>query len=557
MISSDKIIVQELVQSCLEHGIRNVVVSPGSRNAPLVIAFDEHPDIECKLIHDERSAAFVAMGMIQQLGRPVAVLCTSGSAVLNYYPAVSEAYYQRIPLVVISADRPQKWINQGDGQTIVQANVFNNHIDAQVVIEEGEQEATEKLQATLATLKNPSKGPIHINVAVNEPLYGTVEVPYLTVEEKMHQSNKEAFIDEVVLADLLKSSKKKMILIGQMPKNEYLNHKLMQLAADPSFAILVENTSNQVSREWVHCIDRTLARISEEQKEEFKPDFLITMGGAVISKRIKAFLRTHKPKQHWKIGFDFPEMDTYECLTNSLQVSETTFIQKCIDLKPELPTSNFGAKWKQTDFIAQDKGLDYINQVSYSDLSVIHTIHDFVPDDSNLHMANSSVVRYFQLLDPIKKVNYYSNRGTSGIDGSSSTAVGHAMANPDAFHTLVTGDVSFFYDSNAFWNNYNLPNLRIVMVNNGGGGIFNIIPGPKTTAQNDDYFVAKHQHSAEHICKAYHIDYKKVTSLEELEKELTTFYNFEENGTGKLIEVDTTTVQNEEYLLNFFKAVAE
>lgn len=556
MISSEKIIVQELVESCLSHGIRNIVVSPGSRNAPLVIAFDEHPDITCRLIHDERCAAFVALGMIQQLNQPVAVVCTSGSAVLNYYPAVAEAYYQRIPLVVLSADRPKKWINQGDGQTIVQENVFANHIDAQVVIEEGEENIKDKLEEVLKALISPSKGPIHINVAVNEPLYGTTEIPYQPIAEVKEEIRDEKLFDEHYLSEILKSSKRKMILIGQMPKNDYLNHKLEQLAADPSFAILVENTSNQVSREWVHCIDRTLALISDEKKDEFQPDFLITIGGAVISKRIKAYLRTYKPKHHWKVGYDFPEMDTYECLTESLQISETTFIQKCIELKPELPASNYGAKWKQLDYIAQDKGMSFIQQASFSDLSVIHLVHDFLPDDSNLHMANSSVVRYFQLLDPIKKVNYFANRGTSGIDGSSSTAVGHAIAQQNQFHTLVTGDISFFYDSNAFWNNYKLPNLRVIMINNGGGGIFNIIPGPKTTAQNEGYFVAKHNHSAEFICKAYHVGYRKVSSIEELEKELISFYNFDQNGTAELIEIDTQAINNEEFLMNFFKTIA-
>lgn len=556
MISSNKKVVQILVRECLNAGINHVVCSPGSRNAPIVIAFDEHPQINCKVIHDERSAAFVAMGMAQQLNQPVAIVCTSGSALLNYYPAVAEAYYQRIPLVVISADRPEKWINQGDGQTIVQRGVYTNHIEGEIAIAESDNPTlvTAELQSVFAQLSQPSQGPIHINVALEEPLYQTEIIEYEPILPSEVTSQKVSLSEnEKALVKIATTKGKKLFLIGQMQLDEAFYAQLLELSEDSSCAILVENTSNLVSQKWIHCIDRTLNLISEDKLEEFAPDVLVTFGGAIVSKRIKAFLRKNKPEIHLKVGVDFPEMDTYEILTHSFQVKNAHFLQEWNALKTGLPTSNFGSKWKQLDFVAQEKAKSFLEKVEYSDLKVFETLLDFIPDASHLHMANSSVVRYCQLFDPIKGIHYWSNRGTSGIDGSTSTAVGAALIKTAEMHTLITGDVSFFYDSNALWNNYRLPNLRIFLINNGGGGIFKILPGPREATQNETFFEAKHSFSAEYICKAFHVDYFHASSVEEIEHQMASFYSYDEQGGIKLMEITTATCLNHVILDNYFE----
>lgn len=535
--------------------MRTVVCSPGSRNAPLVIAMDEHPEMHCLVIHDERCAAFIAMGMSQELNAPVGVVCTSGSAMLNYYPAVAEAYYQRIPLVVISADRPEKWINQGDGQTIVQQGVYEHHIDGTLQLNEdmGE-EVADQVDSLFSYISGQSKGPIHINVALEEPLYGTAEIPFQASQTNNHT---EITLPSLSVEQLIRIQEgvqlpKKMILIGQLPKDEYLEQKLLQLAEDPSYAIMVENTSNLVSQKWIHCIDRTLALITAEDEQAFAPDLLITFGGAIVSKRIKAFLRKHRPQMHWKIGFDFPEMNTYEALTDVFQVANGTFVQALIANRVEPAPSTFGAKWKQYDFIAQERAKTFLSEAPYSDLKVMELLLDYIPDGSHFHMANSSVVRYCQLFDPVASIRYFSNRGTSGIDGSVSTAVGAALANKEVLHVLITGDVSFFYDSNALWNNYNIPNLRIFLINNGGGGIFNIIPGPRSAKQNERYFEARHNHSAEYICKAFGVMYYNASDCSALENQLEEFYSYDPEGTIKLLEIDTRSVQNHTILDAYF-----
>lgn len=563
MITSDKKGVQLLVQQCISNGMKHVVFSPGSRNAPFVIAFDEHPDVTCYVIHDERSAAFYAMGMAQQLNEPVGIICTSGSAALNYYPAVAEAYYQAIPLIIITADRPQEWVDQGDGQTIVQHEVYKNHIRysctlSETVNREDEQWYIEREISTAFNYANGNwKGPIHLNMSFHEPLYGTSEIEQKKGKsiQTVHSTFQLVSSQQLELQQIWESSPKKMIICGQLPVDKALLEQLKIVADDTSVAILVENTSNLVHSTFIHCIDRTLNAISEEEAISFSPDLLITLGGAVVSKRIKSYLRKHKAKYHWKVGFEFPYMDTYQSLTHTFECSPASFVSLLNSFSVERHVCDYGSRWKQKDFLTQDKLPAFFETVEYSDLKVFETILDYIPEMSHLHMANSSVVRYCQLFDPISSIHYWSNRGTSGIDGSTSTAIGAAKVHLNDWNTLITGDVSFFYDSNALWNGHLTPNIRIFMINNGGGGIFKIIPGPNSTQQLDNYFVAEHSFSAEYICKAFDVDYFKATSIEEIESQMEAFYTFEETGRPKLMEIFTPSESNHTALEAFFEKV--
>jgi 2-succinyl-5-enolpyruvyl-6-hydroxy-3-cyclohexene-1-carboxylate synthase len=561
-LTSNKKVVQLIVEQCIESGMKHIVCSPGSRNAPLVISFDEHPEITTYVIHDERSAAFFALGMAQQLNEPVGVVCTSGSASVNYFPAVAEAYYQCIPLVVITADRPAAWIDQGDGQTIVQDKVFGKHVryacnftekqdDAEGLWYVGREMAVAFLQSN-----GSWKGPIHINIGLNEPLYQTVERTELEIRrisvvegEFSFSQNQQEHFEQVLKAP------KKMVIVGQHQPDEKLLHYLSEFANDTSVVVLVENTSNLQNGRFIHCIDRTLNGITEEEIADFAPELLITVGGAVISKRIKAFLRNNKPVQHWKIGAEFPFMDTYQSLTHVFPVEPSAFFKEIGQLKYDRSKSNFGSKWKQKDYLAKDKMPEFFRKVEFSDVKVFETILDYIPEGANLHMANSSVIRYCQLFDPVSSIRYWSNRGTSGIDGSTSTAAGAAWIKKDELHVLITGDVSFFYDSNALWNKYLGSNFRIILINNQGGGIFRIIPGPSSTKQLSAYFEAQHEQEAGDICKAFDIDYRKVNSIVKVEAEMQDFYTYEEGGRPKLIEITTPAHLNEEYLKAFFEAI--
>ena len=558
-IGTDKIAVRILLEQARAYGLKHIVFSPGSRNAPFVIAFDEHPDFKCTVISDERSAAFFALGMAQELNEPVAICCTSGSALLNYYPAVAEAYYQNIPLIILSADRPKEWTDQGDGQTINQHEVYRNHIRFQQSFDEISDNPDSKWFTSREIGKGFSiacgkwQGPVHFNFHFREPLYRQLEVQYDIVKPLFHFDGGK-FADETALHEVLSvwnSSKKRMILCGQMNPDKILLENLKLLAQDPSVIILVENTSNLVDQSFVHCIDRTLNAFDNELAD-FRPEILVTLGGAVVSKRIKSFLRKSDLKAHIKVGYDFPFMDTYQHLSHSLEVECASFI--ALLGKYNIPSqTNFGSKWKQLDFMNQDKAQQILEKLPYSDLTVFHAVLDFIPEDTHLHLANSSVIRYAQLFDPVKSFVYRSNRGTSGIDGSLSTASGAAYANPDYLHLAITGDVSFFYDSNALWNNNLLPNLRIILINNGGGDIFNIIPGPDQTRQQKTYFVTENKYEAKHLCENFSIEYFSANSIEDLESLFAEFYEYNESGRPKLLEINTTNQNNHKILNDYFE----
>ena len=564
MKTTNKSGVALFIEECYRNGMRNVVCSPGSRNAPLIIALDEHPEMNTVVIHDERSAGFFAMGMAQRLKEPVGVVCTSGSAVLNYFPAVAEAFYQSIPLIVISADRPSEWVNQGDGQTIMQKGVFGKHVHADVEITEFVQNSVENeqlvqlIESTFSKAIDEWKGPVHFNVPVSEPLYEVVEKSILLPKE-IRSLNKNVFQfsveDQESMEGKWNSLPKKMILCGQMNKSGALQSLLDRFSDDSSVVVLVENTSNLKGNRFVHCIDRTLTAISENEIEKFQPDLLITFGGAIVSKKIKNFLRESNVKEHWSVGHAFPEMDTYRHLTNHFDCSELAFLTQFQKLKLERHQSSFGNKWKQLDVLVNDSLQDYNQKIPFSDIKVVETILDFIPENSILHMGNSSVVRYCQLFDPILSMDYYSNRGTSGIDGCTSTAAGIAYVSSDKLNVMITGDVSFLYDSNALWNDYLNENLCIIVVNNQGGGIFKIIDGPQRTNQLEKYFVAKHAYSAEYIAKAYNVDYLKVNTLTELESEIPLFY--QNNGTGRprIMEVFTSPDLNDVELKKYFNFI--
>lgn len=559
MLTTSKAGVARFVENCVSLGMRHVVCSPGSRNAALVIAFDLHPSIETVIVTDERSAGFFALGMAQQHNAPVGVVCTSGSAMLNYYPAVAEAFYQCIPLVVISADRPSEWINHGDGQTIVQKGVYTNHIRAEVEIPEMVTEADfQEFDAAIGRAFEAGngdwKGPIHFNCPITEPMYDVVESNDIKAFP-FQFSEKTVFSKEELnsLRTTWNGCTKRLIICGQMEPDVRLLNALVDLCEDGSVAVLVENTANLVHDKFNHCIDRSLSAIPESELENFRPDFLVSLGGAVVSKRIKSFLRTSEIKAHWRVGAAFPEMDTYRKLTHSTRVDAASFIQSLVRINETKHISSFGWKWKQLDFGNQARLPVYVEEAPYSDLTAFHVILDSIPDQAKLHMGNSSAVRYCQLFDPIRSIHYYSNRGTSGIDGSSSTAAGASYASPDDLHVLISGDLSFFYDSNALWNGVLGENLKIVVINNGGGGIFRIIDGPTGTQQLERYFETKQHGSIEHLCKAFDVVYYRAESLDQVESGMVNLLTLPTEGRPALLEVFTKNTDNDPVLKAFFQ----
>ncbi len=310
-----KPLAQTIIQLCKSNNIKHIVISPGSRNAPLTIGYTNHSYFECYSIVDERSAAFFALGIAQQLREPVALVCTSGSALLNYYPAIAEAFYSDIPLVVLSADRPKHLIGIGDGQTINQENVFANHILFSVnLTQENLQQNEIEINAAFNTAIT-QKGPVHINISFEEPLYEIVDefsVSQIPIKQSLDiESPKLEDIEDYT--SIWNNAKRKMVLVGVNYPNEIAQKYLDILANDSSVIVFTEATSNLHHEKFFPCIDKIIAPLADEQFKELQPDVLLTFGGMVVSKKVKAFLRNYQPKQHWHID-DKKANDTFFCL---------------------------------------------------------------------------------------------------------------------------------------------------------------------------------------------------------------------------------------------------
>ena len=553
---SDKAGVTHLVETLIQKGLREVVLSPGSRNAPLSLSFHHHPEIELIVIPDERSAAYFALGMAQQLRRPVAVVCTSGTAALNYAPAIAEAYYQKVPLLILTADRPIAWVDQADGQTIRQRDLFLNYVKHGYEIP-GDGKTEEELwfirrivsQAYDQTLLH-GEGPVHINIPLSEPLYGrSKELPQLRPIDTLVPESSLSEDQLMSLAERWNNSERKLILTGLMEPHPALEKMLEQIADDPSVTVLTETTSNLHSERFNGCIDRIITSIHDGEKIDFHPDLLITFGGPVISKKVKVFIRKNTPKEHWHIDPSEMHLDTYQCLTHTIPLSPASLL---LQLLPYLKKkeSKWSKTWKEKDHKTQKAHLDYLSNCSFSDLSAFDRILNAIPAKSDLHLSNSSPVRYVQLFRETEKIDYHSNRGASGIDGCTSTASGaaHASKRPT---TLITGDIGFFYDSNALWNNYLHSSLRIIVINNGGGGIFRIIDGPEHEEEIEKLFETRQQLSAEHLWKAFGLNYFKAESKLELDLQLKAFYD-SSNQQASVLEVFTPTRENPKILKSYF-----
>ncbi len=557
-MTSDKKNISLLRALFVKKGLTDIVLSPGSRNAPIIIAFAGAYGVRAYSVVDERSAAFFALGMAKQTGRAVAIASTSGSAPLNYAPAIAEAYYQKIPLLILTADRPSYLVDIGDGQTIRQNNMYANYVkksyELPLEIETKQQfEESEKIINEAIDLSHfPEPGPVHINIPFDEPLYGKTEnelkskvINYKPVVNNL--GNK--FFDD--FAGLWNSSKKIIILAGQQFPSVKLKNLLERLATMPQTVVLTETTSNFYNDRFIDCIDNVLTTIKGKEKE-YAPDFLITFGGAVVSKMVKKFLRKYKPKEHWHISPSGEKLDTYFSLKRIVTYNYESFFEKIISqLQPV--ESNYGTLWMQQKLKAIAFRKNFIKEIVFSDLKVFDYLMNNIPEDSNLHLGNSTPVRYSQLFGSLKKFTYFSNRGVSGIDGQISTAAGIAFFS-EKINTVITGDLGFFYDSNALMNKYLRANFKIIIINNEGGGIFRFIQGPDTTPFLEDFFEAKHSWHAEGIARAFNIHYYRATNEWELKAQLPILYKL--NKRPGILEIVTPEKKSAEILRSYFEKLA-
>jgi 2-succinyl-5-enolpyruvyl-6-hydroxy-3-cyclohexene-1-carboxylate synthase len=547
-------LAQTIVYLCQAKGIQHIVICPGSRNAPLTIGFTENPYFKTYSLVDERVAAFFALGIAQQIKKPVAVICTSGSAVLNFYPAVAESFYSDIPLVVISADRPANFIDIGDGQTIRQPQVFANHILYSANLKEDANEQayneSEINQALHTAILN--QGPVHINAPFSEPLYLKSETPVVQPQKsKLPTPSPAPFYDLETVKNQWQQARKILILTGVLPPHLLAPKFIEQLAAHPRILVMTETTSNLSHPQFIGSIDQLIDSLSEQELADLQPDLLLTFGGLVVSKKIKAFLRKYQPQRHWHVD-PHKALDTYFCLEKHFKMEVNDFFEAIFKENPP-GGGNYASTWLTVKKYRLYKHQEFCNQVPYSDFLVFDQVFKALPKDYQLQLSNSATIRYSQLFELAPELEVFCNRGTSGIDGSTSTAIGAAVGSGRKT-VLITGDLSFFYDSNALWNPYTPDDFKIIIINNQGGGIFRILPGERDTPNFDNFFETIHQLTAKHLAAMYSFSYTEVHNKEQLLTALPDF--FSDNSGRKILEVFTPRKLNDKVLRDYFSFIA-
>ena len=601
---SNKENVNLLTALLMAYGVRHAVVCPGSRNAPIVHNFNECPEIECFPVTDERSAGFFAVGMMQALDAPVAVCVTSGTALLNLMPAVAEAWYQHLPLVVISADRPPQWIGQLDGQTLPQPGALGGFVRRSVSLPEPPSARTPLTAHTSddtlwycrrlicealldATTDDPR--PVHINVPITEPLF-TFDVPQLPVVNPILRKAPAPDYDCLyhALVDGLLQAQRPMIVFGQASP-----HHFEGCGVDHLFSRVIVLHEALAPFPHVSHFDEVLYR--EEQRASDKdggddrgqrllpPDFIIYVGDTIVSKRLRRFLRLDAEAQTWRISNSGDVEDTFQNLRGIIVGDPETVLQSLsqkISFR-KLSSTNYRRQWLAALTSAATHAADY--QPDYSQMAAVRLFEQKL---SGLQAADAPVAVHYANSSVIRLANIYAahhvwcNRGVNGIEGSLSAAVGFAVAqasltahrpscvpleaskqSANAFVFCVIGDLSFFYDQNALWNqNLNggstngcmrTSRLRILLLNNGRGGIFNQLPGLEQSPARDRLVAAAHQTSAEGICLQNNVMYMKAESMQQLASAIDTLFDADTDR-PVLLEVFTDAAEDARVLKTYY-----
>lgn len=507
--------------------VRNVVLCPGSRNAPLIMAIARDNSFDTRVIIDERSAAFIALGMAIESRRPVAVVCTSGSAILNMAPAVAEAYYRRIPLIAVSADRPEEWIDQDDSQTIRQQGILGNIVKRSCHIRDVSctggrpalRQVTRRLADTLIAALSMPQGPVHINVEIAEPLNetstcGTTPLPGINIMRSEPKATPEV-IDN--LAETITDTDRVMVVCGFMPPDPVISHALERIAKLDNVVILAESQANVRARGVIYNIDTVLRHATSEMK----PGLVLTIGGALVSRHIKKMLRSDDTIRHIHIGIRDMSVDPFMALESRIEACPADVLPRLAE--SVIPCiSDYRSRWQMLAFKATIQSKQYIESSPWSDMVAVYMLIDALDENVHLQVSNGTAIRYVQLCDCHRIGRIESNRGVSGIDGCTSTAIGASMVYE---HTtvLLTGDMSAQYDIGALATPGLDGRLKIAVLDNGGGGIFRFITSTRDLPELERYFAADVRLPLEQLADAYGFDYLKADSRKSMSTALRQF----------------------------------
>ena len=560
MLDTDKTFVNIILDVMEQKGVRDAVCSPGSRNAPLLIGLAARDSIRKHPVLDERSAAFQALGISMVSKRPVALICTSGTALLDYAPGVAEAFYQGVPLIVISADRPIQWIDQDDSQTLRQYEALSNFVKRSYNLPaygQNEKElqwfANRIINDAIATAISGKPGPVHVNIELSEPLGNKIKREKFTQRiidtiEADTIGNKEIIKK---LADELSHSRV-LLVAGFLLPDAALQKAVAAFAGFPNVAVMAETLSNLHLKEEDHSIDSVLTSLSEEDLKRLAPDIVISIGGALVSRKLKEYLRNQNNNvKHWSVGYSNSSIDPFMSLHLRTDTEPARFFRNITAaLRKKLIKVNlaeFSEEWKQARMRALISKTEFIDKAPWCELRAFSVILKEIPGRYNLFLSNGTPVRYAQLINYVLPHGNYCNRGVSGIEGSVSTAIGGAKAYPHPT-LIITGDLSLAYDVDSLGISEVPDNFKIIVIDNQGGGIFRFIGSTSSLEEREKYFCIPQNLPLKQLAQAYGWDFFEAENLPSLIQNLHKFFS---NGRKAILRVTCDGKESAEILKRY------
>lgn len=559
METTDKLSCNILADLLIAHGVAHIVISPGSRNTPLIIALTRRKELNCHVVIDERSAAFIALGIGLQTGKPVGLVCTSGTALLNYVPAVAEAFYRQVPLIAISADRPQEWIDQDDSQTLWQQDALIPYVkkscdlNAHLDFANGEWVCNRLINDVLLEATSLRKGPVHINIRLDNPLNRFTDYAQSSsrIVKMLYPKEEISTATAREIGCTIASPRKVLIIAGFHKPDEQLNRALIKIAKLPNIVVMTETIANLHSSSFINRIDTTLCSMTDTDKRNLKPDVVITLGGALVSRHIKEWIRSLSGVEHWHVGISHTTIDCFKHLTLRVEMEAKTFIRQLASaLQVHKEASDYSREWHKIYERALQAHDEYVAKSPWSDLTAFAKIIDSIPTKWNLHFSNGTPIRYAQLMDCARFHRCECNRGVSGIDGCTSTAIGSSSVF-NGTTLLITGDMSCQYDISALSSKLITPKFKMIVICNGGGGIFRFIESTSHLPELDEYFAVGTNLPLKDLAKGYGFEYFESTSMETLNEALPHFINCE--NAPAVLAVYTNPEQTAKVLRQYFE----
>ncbi|WP_068986883.1 2-succinyl-5-enolpyruvyl-6-hydroxy-3-cyclohexene-1-carboxylic-acid synthase [Lysinibacillus xylanilyticus] len=526
--------VYKMVASLVQAGVENVVVSPGSRSTPLAYAFASTKQLQLYRQVDERSAAFFALGIAKATAKPVVLLCTSGTAAANYFPAIVEAYYARVPLIVITADRPHELRQVGAPQAIDQPNLYGKHVKWSVDFPLADDAAPtlpfieRHIARAVAIAMSAPFGPVHINVPFREPLLIDFreELPEATFKHNRIAQLMPSTATQQELSEILSATKRGFVIIGELALGTDLTI-MWEFVRQLKWPVIVESLSNMRASVPEDCLPYIITTYdaimkSEDFKALVEPDTVLRLGAQPVSKFIMQFITKSQPDAYIIVDEDPMFRDSTSVSTHFIHASIGEWLTQ-LEISKSALEAEYLAEWQD----ANDIALEYIEH--YSDAAIdegamVSRLLNMIPNGSDIFVSSSMPVRDIDtfLMATSKDIRIVANRGTNGIDGVVSTAMGFSQGNNRETYLLI-GDLAFLHDVNGLIaSRYQECNLTIIVMNNDGGGIFSYLPQSTVEAHYEDLFGTPTALEFRDIANMYAMDYIRVDDISELSEKFTT-----------------------------------